>query len=66
MLFVQYRWLRPLLLHVTLVILFAVFFISSDIVSRYILSILIGFIIYESYIETLVALAFITPGKSQT
>ena len=63
MLFVQYRWLRPLLLHLTLLILFAVFFISSDIVSRSILSIIIGLIIYESYIETLVALAFITPGN---
>ena len=65
MLFVQSRWLRPLILHVTLLVLFATFFISSNIVSKSLLLILIAFIIYESYIETLVALAFITP-KSKT
>ena len=63
MLFIQYRWLRPLILHVTLLVLFATFFISSNIVSKSLLLILIGFTIYKSYIETLVALAFITPGN---
>ena len=63
MLFVQYRWFRPLILHVTLLVLFATFFISSNIVSKSLLLILIGFTIYESYIETLIALAFITPGN---
>ena len=63
MLLVQYRWIRPFLLHITLLILFAIFLISSNIVSTYILLILIAFIIYESYIETIVALAFITPGN---
>lgn len=63
MLFVQSRWLRPLILHVTLLVLFATFFISSNIVSKSLLLILIAFIIYESYIETLVSLAFITPGN---
>ena len=62
MLFVQSRWLRPLILYVTLLVLFAIFFISSNIVSKSLLLILIAFIIYESYIETLVSLAFITPG----
>ena len=63
MLFVQSRWLRPLILYVTLLVLFAIFFISSNIVSKSLLLILIAFIIYESYIETLVSLAFITPGN---
>ena len=63
MLFVQSRWLRPLILYVTLLGLFAIFFISSNIVSKSLLLILIAFIIYESYIETLVSLAFITPGN---
>lgn len=63
MLFVQSRWLRPLILHVTLLVLFATFFISSNIVLKSLLLILIAFIIYESYIETLVSLAFITPGN---
>ena len=63
MLFVQSRWLRPLILYVTLLVLFAIFFISSNIVLKSLLLILIAFIIYESYIETLVSLAFITPGN---
>ena len=63
MLFVQYRWLRPLLLNVTVLILFYAFYISNNTASRSFLLILIAYITYESYIETLVALAFITPGN---
>ena len=63
MIFVKYRWLRSLMLYLALIILFIAFFISNNNVSRSILLILIAFTIYQSYIETLVSLAFITPGN---
>ena len=60
MIFVKYRWLRSLMLYLALIILFTAFFISNNNVSRTILLILIAFTIYQSYMETLVSLAFIT------
>lgn len=63
MIFVEYRWRRVLVLYALIFTLLSAYSISSDAIVKSVILMITTYVIYESYIETLVALAFITPGN---